>query len=495
MRTGPAALAARRAAWLPCLAEPAVGLVVLVLGLLGGTTNLDLLISQQHQGMLQPQAAAALAAASLLALALAGPDAAGQTTEFSGGDLALIDLAEALRKLVWFDLIGGLFVPLGMAEPGAGPLAWAVGLLAWGARLMVLSAGLAALRWAAGRRSLRRAPQVLGTAVVLSFARCPARADEFGRGMTGAAQGVAGLAVALGFALVGARRTGAVALLCAAQTRRWELSAIGALAQGDAGVAVVELAEAACALAWWGAGLRLPGPGAIGREADRRGRNPIAANGRPPATSARFAAHALMRRGNRIRHSRLRRPPVRAGRDRPRNRSRTRRRTARPAAGRRASLAFGADVGTSSPGAGRGRDAERPGPGRDRYRTVARAPRAGRVAMVAGAGPRRALARQRSRADWMAPSAPPCRLARRRPVRHRFAAGLRAPLAARRTRRPLADRRARRARNPVADRAGRRGELGPAQCGPELGQPGCLALAGHKYWRSRRLVRCRVCSG
>jgi hypothetical protein len=72
--------------------------------------------------------------------------------------------------------------------------------------------------------------------------------------MTGAAQGVAGLAVALGFALVGARRTGAVALLCAAQTA---LVAIGALAQGDAGVAVVELAEAGV-LAWWGAGLRLP---------------------------------------------------------------------------------------------------------------------------------------------------------------------------------------------------------------------------------------------
>lgn len=167
--TAPAGLAAGRAAWLACLAEPAIVLVILVLGLLGGTTNLDLLIGQQHQGMLQPQAASTLAAAALVALALAGPDTAGQTTEFSGGDLALVDLAEALRKLVWFDLIGALFLPLGMAEPGAGLLGWVVGLLAWGAKLVVLAAGLAALRSVAGRRLLRRAPQVLGTAVVLGL--------------------------------------------------------------------------------------------------------------------------------------------------------------------------------------------------------------------------------------------------------------------------------------------------------------------------------------
>ena len=102
--TAPGGLAAARTASLACLAEPGMFLVILVLGLLGGTTNLDLLIGQQHQGMLQPPAAGALAAAALAALALAGPGPAGQTAEFSGGDLALVELAEALRKLVWLDL-------------------------------------------------------------------------------------------------------------------------------------------------------------------------------------------------------------------------------------------------------------------------------------------------------------------------------------------------------------------------------------------------------
>ncbi len=60
--------------------------------------------------------------------------------------------------------------------------------------------------------------------------------------MTGLAQGAAGLAVALGFALVGTRRTGGLALLCAAQA---VVVALGALAQGDVAVALAEFVEAA----------------------------------------------------------------------------------------------------------------------------------------------------------------------------------------------------------------------------------------------------------
>lgn len=167
--TAPAGLAAARTASLACLAEPAMFLVVLALGLLGGTTNLDLLIGQQHQGMLQPPAAAALAASALVALAVASPDAAPQTTEFSGADLALIELADALRLLVWLNLIGALFLPLGMAEQGSGLLAWIAGLLAWTARLAVLGGGLAILHCFTGRWRLDRAPQVLGIALVLGL--------------------------------------------------------------------------------------------------------------------------------------------------------------------------------------------------------------------------------------------------------------------------------------------------------------------------------------
>lgn len=162
-------VAAERTTALACLAEPALFLVILGLGVLGGTTNLDLLIGLQLQGMLQPVAAAALAAAGLAAVALAEPDPAPLTAEFSGADLAMLQMAEALRRLVWLDLIGGLFLPVGMAEPGAGVLAWIIGLLAWAAKLAVLTAGLAALRSTIGYLRPRRVPQLLGIAAVLGF--------------------------------------------------------------------------------------------------------------------------------------------------------------------------------------------------------------------------------------------------------------------------------------------------------------------------------------
>jgi formate hydrogenlyase subunit 4 len=167
--TAPAGLAAARAAWLACMAEPALFLVFLALGFLGGTTNLDLLIGQQQQGMLQPPAAAALAAASLAALGLAGADQGDQATEFSGGDLALVQFAEALRVVVWFDLIGALFLPLGMAGQDAGPLGWIIGLVAWGARLIVLTGGLVALRGAAGSLRAGQAKRLVGIAAVLGL--------------------------------------------------------------------------------------------------------------------------------------------------------------------------------------------------------------------------------------------------------------------------------------------------------------------------------------
>jgi formate hydrogenlyase subunit 4 len=167
--TASGGLAAARTAWLAGLAEPAIFLVILALGLLGGTTNLDLLIGQQHQGMLQPPAAAALAGAALVALAVASPDATAESNEFSGADLGLIEWAEALRMLVWFNLIGALVLPLGMAEPGSGLLGWIAGWLAWAARLAVLGGGLAVLRCITGGWRLGRAAQVLGLAVVLGL--------------------------------------------------------------------------------------------------------------------------------------------------------------------------------------------------------------------------------------------------------------------------------------------------------------------------------------
>jgi formate hydrogenlyase subunit 4 len=165
--TAQGALAAARVTSLTCLAEPAVFLVILTLGVLGGTTNLDLLIGLQREAMLQPAAVCALAAASLAAVALVTLDHADALAEFSGIDLAMVSMSEAFRRLFWLDLIGALFVPLGMAPANAGPAAWIVGLLAWAARLAVLTAALALLRSAIGH--IRRVRPWLAAASMLGL--------------------------------------------------------------------------------------------------------------------------------------------------------------------------------------------------------------------------------------------------------------------------------------------------------------------------------------
>ena len=65
--------------------------------------------------------------------------------------------------------MAGLFLPLGMTEPGDGVLGWTVGWLAWGAKLLVLTATMAALRCAAGDMASARKPQALGIAAILGL--------------------------------------------------------------------------------------------------------------------------------------------------------------------------------------------------------------------------------------------------------------------------------------------------------------------------------------
>src|SRR6202030_4478305 len=50
--------------------------------------------------------------------------------EYSGRHLAVIEAASALKLVLYFSLIVCLFVPFGIAGPGAAPAAYALGLLA-----------------------------------------------------------------------------------------------------------------------------------------------------------------------------------------------------------------------------------------------------------------------------------------------------------------------------------------------------------------------------
>lgn len=149
------------------LAEPALVLVALVFAVLTGTTNLDAIAGAIRDGLAGPRASAllvlppALLALLLVALVQLAPAACDEPAmtanalaqDYSGWQLALVEAGSALALLLWLSLLGVLFLPFGIAAPGAGLAAWLLGLLAWGTKTAALLAALALAE--AGRARLR----------------------------------------------------------------------------------------------------------------------------------------------------------------------------------------------------------------------------------------------------------------------------------------------------------------------------------------------------
>ncbi len=164
-------LRAQQACARAVLTEPALLLFVLTLALMGGGFNLDLIIGQQRDGILLPAAASALALTSLLALAFAdaADPTAGPDPDDSGTNLAIARFAGWLRRLVWIDLIGGLFLPVGMANAGSSPLDWATGMICWAAKLAAAVIGLSIVRALLGSGSPRTLPNLVGIAALLAL--------------------------------------------------------------------------------------------------------------------------------------------------------------------------------------------------------------------------------------------------------------------------------------------------------------------------------------
>lgn len=171
--TGTAAsgVAAQHGSALAVLAEPALLLFVFSLALMGGSFNLDLIIGQQREGMLLPAAASAVALTSLLALvfAEASDTSAGLDLDYSGIDLAVSHATVWLRRLVWIDLIGALFLPIGMAAPDEGLMQWGTGLLCWVAKLAIAVICLCCSRTLLGRVARRDMADLAGIAVLLAL--------------------------------------------------------------------------------------------------------------------------------------------------------------------------------------------------------------------------------------------------------------------------------------------------------------------------------------
>lgn len=154
---------------LAVLAEPALMLAVGTLALMSGSFNLELIVGQQREGVLLPAAASALALTTLLALVFA--DASGRPADqtFGGIDLAMSRATGWLRRLIWIDLIGAMFLPVGIANAEDGPLFWLVGLAFWALRLGAFLLGLSVVRTLLGPMPHRGLPDLIGVAALLAL--------------------------------------------------------------------------------------------------------------------------------------------------------------------------------------------------------------------------------------------------------------------------------------------------------------------------------------
>jgi formate hydrogenlyase subunit 4 len=166
-------------------AEPALLVAALSMVMLAGSSNLDQIVAALRDGGFGLRISLALAAAAMLAVAVAenaripvdNPATHLELTmvheamllESSGRHLALWDAQAALRLTLWLALIAAIFLPFGTAPAGAGPLDWALGLLAWGAKMAGLAFALAVFESAIAKMRVFRVPEFLGAALLLAL--------------------------------------------------------------------------------------------------------------------------------------------------------------------------------------------------------------------------------------------------------------------------------------------------------------------------------------
>jgi formate hydrogenlyase subunit 4 len=167
-------MAASRSITLASLSEPALLIVVFVLALLAGSSNLDLVAAMQLESGMDWRVDVVLAFAATLLVALVDCHHARMrrvmmTVEFGGRDLALMNATDALRVLLWFNLIGTMFLPFGIGPAGASPVAWLPGLACWFFRTLLLTVVLAVLPAVFGRTRSLRASRMVGVAVLLGL--------------------------------------------------------------------------------------------------------------------------------------------------------------------------------------------------------------------------------------------------------------------------------------------------------------------------------------
>ncbi len=162
------------------LAEPAMLLIVFTVALVAGTTQLSAIATLFSAGTVGIRVSLGLGLIAFLAVAIAenaripidNPATHLELTmvheamvlEYSGRHLAMIEAAAALKLVLYFSLIACLFVPFGIAEPGAGIGAYATGIVAYLVKIFVLAALLPIAETSVAKMRVFRYPIFVGGA-------------------------------------------------------------------------------------------------------------------------------------------------------------------------------------------------------------------------------------------------------------------------------------------------------------------------------------------
>jgi formate hydrogenlyase subunit 4 len=173
-------LGASREMMIASLAEPAMLLIVFTVALVAGTTQLSTVATVFSGGGVGLRVSLALGLFAFMFVAIAenaripidNPATHLELTmvheamvlEYSGRHLAMIEAAVALKLVLYFSLIACLFVPLGIAGPGAGAGAYAVGIAAYLLKLLVLAVLLPIGETSVAKMRVFRYPLFVGSA-------------------------------------------------------------------------------------------------------------------------------------------------------------------------------------------------------------------------------------------------------------------------------------------------------------------------------------------
>jgi formate hydrogenlyase subunit 4 len=178
-------MGASREMTVAALAEPTVALAIFALALSAGSTNLGQIVARTVTTpgtAVTPGHLLAFGALFIVTLAETGrlpvdnPATHLELTmiheamvlEYSGRYLALVEWAAAIKLLIFFSLLGNLFMPWGVAVTLTVP-ALAVALACYMAKLALLGAAVAVLETRVAKLRLFRVPELLSVSFVLAL--------------------------------------------------------------------------------------------------------------------------------------------------------------------------------------------------------------------------------------------------------------------------------------------------------------------------------------